>query len=83
MPTGSSDNNILSPYYTGTEFLLEKHVIPRFAITETNKAVIDLCDFVVSGVCRNFGGAQQAVKYAIRKKKSVISLFDQSKQPIH
>lgn len=76
LPTGVATASTHPLYYTGTEFLLEKYVIPKYAIIETNKCVIDACDFVVSGVTRNYGGAQQAVKYAKRQKKHIIDIFN-------
>ena len=75
IPTSSAADNYLAPYYTGTVYLLEKKVIPKFAISRTNEKAVDICDFVVSGVCRSYGGAQQAVKYANRKRKAVIEIF--------
>ena len=75
IPTGSAANHYLAPYYTGTVYLLEEKVIPQFAISRTNEKAVDICDFVVSGVCRSYGGAQQAVKYANRKRKAVIEIF--------
>ena len=73
--TGSATDHHLAPYYTGTVYLLEEKVIPKFAISRTNEKTVDICDFVVSGVCRNYGGAQQAIKYARRKQKTIIDIF--------
>ncbi len=74
IPTGDKLNNYLAPYYTGTEYLLEESVIPKFAITKTNQKAVELCDFVISGVCRSYGGAYQAVRYARHKQKVVIDI---------
>jgi hypothetical protein len=45
-----SKDFVLPPYYDDSEYILERPVPPRFAILETNKAVVDKCDFVLSGV---------------------------------
>lgn len=63
------------PYFDDSVYVLEKKVLPRFAIIETNKALVDKVDFVVSGVYRSFGGALQAVEYAKRKGKSVVDIY--------
>ncbi|MBQ3019252.1 MAG: hypothetical protein IJD77_01520 [Clostridia bacterium] len=63
------------PYFDDSVYVLEKKVLPRFAIIETNKALIDKVDFVVSGVYHSFGGALQAVEYAKRKGKSIVDIF--------
>ena len=67
------------PYFDDSVYVLEKEVLPRFAIIETNKALVDKVDFVVSGVYRSFGGALQAVEYAKRKGKSIVDIYS----PIH
>ncbi len=76
IPTGNKENHYLAPYYTGTVYLLEESVIPRFAITKTNQKAVDMCDFVISGVCRNYGGAYQAIRYAKRKQKTIIDICE-------
>ena len=62
----------LPPQYDDSEYPLEKRVPPQFAILQTNKAVIDKCAFVLSGVVWHFGGAYKAVEYAHRKKKQIM-----------
>ena len=46
IPTGSAANNYLASCYTGTVYLLEENVIPKFAISKTNEKAVDICDFV-------------------------------------
>ncbi len=77
IPTGSAADNHLAPCYTGTVYLLEESVIPKFAISKTNEKAVDVCAFVVSGVCRSYGGAQQAIRYAKRRHKTIIDIFSQ------
>jgi len=77
IPTGSVENNYLAPCCTETVYLLEESVIPKFAISKTNEKAVDICDFVVSGVCRSYGGAQHAIRYAKRKHKTIIEIFSQ------
>jgi len=61
--------------YDDTEYVLEKFVPPKYAILETNKAVIDKCDIILSGIAWHFGGAYKAIEYAQRKEKNIISLL--------
>ena len=61
--------------YDDSVYLLERQVPKRFAIIETNKAIVDRVDFVVSGTKLSFGGAATAVEYA-RKRTRVIDLYE-------
>lgn len=65
---------ILHNKYTDSVYLLERRVPPRYAILETNKAIIDRSDFVVTAARFSFRGAQKAKEYAERKGKKVIEL---------
>ena len=68
------ENNILS-FFDDSLYLLERNVPKRFAIIETNKLLVNKVDFIISGVEHGFGGASQAVEYAQRKQKNIISIF--------
>ena len=46
----------------------------RFAISYRNKYMIQMADFVIAFVEREWGGAYQSYKYAIRKGKVVFNL---------
>lgn len=46
----------------------------RFAITRRNKYMAENCDFVVSYIRQNYGGAFTAVELAKRKKKIIINV---------
>ena len=48
-------------------------VLPRFAITARNKWMVDNSDVVVAYV-RHSGGAEQSLKYAQRKSKTIVLL---------
>jgi len=63
------------PYFDDSVYLLERKVPARYAILETNKAIVDKADVIISGVKYGFGGAAKAVEYA-RKRKRVIALYD-------
>jgi len=52
-----------------------ENVPKRFAISARNKWMIDKSDFVVTCVCRSFGGAAQFKELAIKKGKRVIELL--------
>jgi hypothetical protein len=77
MPSEKSRGAILPAYYDGSVYVLEKRVPQKFAILETNKALVDRCDYVVSGVKYSYGGAYTACAYARKKKKMIFSLFSQ------
>jgi hypothetical protein len=49
-------------------------VPPRFSIEYRNKWMIERSDYVVTYVCRSFGGAAKFKKIATRKKKTIIEL---------
>lgn len=67
--------NVKPMGYDDTEYVLDRHVYPKFAISETNKAVVDKSDFVVVGVHHTYGGAYAIYRYAKRKGKTIISIF--------
>ncbi len=45
------------------------------AITVRNRWMIDHSQFVVSGVCRDFGGAFTALQYAEKQEKEIIDVY--------
>lgn len=69
-----AENFSLPQYFDESVYLLEGPVPPRFAIWRTNRKVVELVDFVVSGVVFSYGGAKEACDYAKRKNKSVINM---------
>lgn len=64
--------------YDGSVYLLERYVPKKYAIIETNKALVDKVDFIISGVDHDWGGAAKAVEYAYAKKKAVLEVFVQT-----
>jgi len=46
----------------------------RFAIKFRNRWIVEQTDFVIAYVQLDYGGAYEAVKYAERKKKSIINI---------
>lgn len=68
----------LSEKYDDSIYFLETPCLPRFAIYETNKLVIDKSDFVITGVWKQSGGAWRAKKYAERRKKIIIDVYQES-----
>ena len=66
---------ILSTKYDDSVYLLEKAVLPKFAIWETNKLIIDRCDFVITAVGKEYGGAYRALQYAKRRGKRTWNVF--------
>ena len=64
----------LSKKYTDSVYLLERRVPPRYAILETNKAMIDRVDFIITSSNGSFGGACKACDYAVKKRKIIFDL---------
>ena len=64
----------LPQIYDESVYLLERKVPPLYAIIETNKALVDVADFVISGVSRDWGGAYEAITYAKQKHKAIIEI---------
>ena len=77
LPPSNTDFS-LSPIYTDTLYALERYVPPRYAILETNKAMVDKADCLVVGITREWGGVWQAVEYAKRKKKRIINVCEEN-----
>ena len=74
----SNEDFTLPAVYTDTLYILERRVPPRHAILETNKAMVDKADCLIVGVVKEWGGAWQAVEYAKKYKKRIISLTEQA-----
>ena len=73
IPQGKEEYS--STYYDDSVYLLERRVPPKHAIIETNKALVEKVDFVISGVDHDWGGAAKAVDYAYQKEKPVFEIF--------
>ena len=65
-------------YITDTLYALERRVPPRYAVLETNKAMVDKADCLVVGIVKEWGGAWQTVEYAKRKKKRIINVCEEN-----
>lgn len=70
-----NDNFVLPKYFDGSVYLLERNVLPRYAISYTNRAIAEQADFIVSGVVYDWGGAWTACEYARRKKKVILNVM--------
>ena len=57
-----------------TIYLLETKVPPRYAIIRTNQCMVDISDYIVTGVRYTSGGANTALEYAEKKRKNIIYL---------
>lgn len=69
-------NFVLPSYFDSSLYLLEEKVPVKFAISHTNRKMVELADFIVSGTYFGFGGAWEACDYARRCKKKIINIFD-------
>lgn len=78
-PYFSNELNIHKQYY---EYSYDDIIIPtelagcyyKAAITKRNFWMIEQSQFVLSGVCHDFGGAYEAIKYARKNKKQIIEI---------
>ena len=68
-------NFVLSNTYDDSVYLLEKAILPKFAIWETNKIIVDKCDFIITAVGKEGGGAYRALQYAKKRGKKVWNVF--------
>lgn len=66
---------ILPLCFDDSVYLLDKSVPPRFAISYTNKKIVEISDYIISGVANEYGGAANACNYAKRKNKTIINIF--------
>ena len=69
------DDHPLPKFFDESVYLLDKSVIPKFAISYTNQAIVDRVDFIISSIKHDWGGAWTACEYAKRKKKCILNLF--------
>ena len=76
MPTGTDERSTEAKLRDEiqTVYLLEERVPPRYAIIRTNECMVDLSDFIITGVDHTYGGANMALEYAERKHKKIIYL---------
>lgn len=72
-----TDSDINAANYDGTIYFLDRKVPLRFAISKTNEMMIDVSDFVISGVYYTWGGAYKSCEYARRKKKEIIRIIEE------
>ena len=72
---------VLPKFFDESVYLLEKPVLPKFAITYTNQCIVDEADFIISGVSLHSGGAWAACDYARRQQKKVINIFENYQLP--
>ena len=48
-------------------------------INETNKRIIEACQYVIFAVKRNRGGAYNAYRYALKKNKNIFNIYSGDK----
>lgn len=70
------ENPNVGRIYDDSVYLLEERVLPRFAIWETNKRIIQKSAFVLTAVWKDSGGAFRAKNYAVRQGKKVVDIYD-------
>ena len=75
IPT-KSKNFFLPQCFDNSVYLIDKNIPLRFAISYTNKKIVDISDFIISGITTSYGGALEACKYAKSKGKIIINICD-------
>lgn len=68
-------NLVLPKYFDESVYLLEKRVLPQYAISHTNREMVLRSDFVISGVFYHYGGAYTACDFVRRNKKIIFDIF--------
>ncbi len=53
-----------------------EHVPYKFAISKRNEYMIDCADLVIAYIDHTWGGAYKTYRYALRKGKTIINLYD-------
>ena len=67
-------NFALPQFFDDAAYLLDGKVPPRAAIPTTNHRMVDLAEYIVSGIMHDFGGAFNACCYAQRRGKKIINI---------
>ena len=71
-------NLSLLPLFDDSVYLLKDTKIPpRYAIPQTNQKLVDLSNYIISGVNHDSGGAFTACNYAKKHSKLIISIYDE------
>lgn len=64
-------------FFDDAVYLLgESKVPPQYAIPRTNQKLVDLSNYIVSGVNHDSGGAFTACSYARKKGKLIINIYE-------
>ena len=61
--------------FDASVYLLERRVPPLYAIIESNKCMVKKVDYIFSGIMHEWGGAWQAVNYAKKQGKRIVTLL--------
>ena len=62
--------------YDATLYPPLENIPPKFAIIKRNQWMIDRADLVIACVGHTYGGAYTSLKYAVKKRKNIINLFE-------
>ena len=64
----------MSGLYDGVIYPELENVPLRFAISYRNMWMIENADLIIAYVCNEYGGAYESLKFALKRKKSIINL---------
>ena len=71
-------NLSLLPLFDDSVYLLKDTKIPpRYDIPQTTQNLVDLSNYIISGVNHDSGGAFTACNYAKKHSKLIISIYDE------
>lgn len=54
----------------------QENVYPKYAIKKRNRWMVEVSDFIISGVRKTYGGAFDTIKYAQKQSKNIINVTD-------
>lgn len=66
------NNFELGTYYDESVYLLEKKVPLKYSISHTNRKLVELSNYIISGVTRVYGGARTSCDYAECLHKTIF-----------
>ena len=68
-------NEPLPEGFDGSIYPEELELVPkRFAILRANRAAVDGCDYLITYVRRNYGGAWRCLEYARNHRKNITNI---------
>ena len=68
-------NGVLQKSFDGSIYPDRLELVPKkFAILRANRAAVDRCDYLITYVRRNYGGAWRCLEYARNRGKNITNI---------